>query len=128
MPVVLPSFARPCTLPARARRPPPRRTCLARFDGGDITRWSPDRITRRGLVRTFQIARGFPRLSVRENLMLYGARQPGEILWKAWARPAEVARREHELSVRAAAVAGRLNLARVLDDPAAALSGGQKKL
>src|SRR5207244_8944302 len=83
---------------------PPERG-VVRFDGDDVTRWAPDRITRRGLVRTFQIARGFPRLSVRENLMLYGARQPGEVLWKAWARPAEVARREHELSRRAATVA-----------------------
>src|SRR5438270_11595790 len=46
------------------------------FDGLDITGWRPDRITRRGLVRTFQIARGFPRLSVMENLLLYGADQP----------------------------------------------------
>ena len=99
-----------------------------RFDGEDVTRWRPDRITRRGLVRTFQIARGFPRLSVRENLMLYGAAQPGAVRWKAWARPAAVARRETELSARAATVARRLNLTRVLDDPAAALSGGQKKL
>jgi branched-chain amino acid transport system ATP-binding protein/neutral amino acid transport system ATP-binding protein len=106
--------------------PPERGT--VRFDGEDVTGWAPDRITRRGLVRTFQIARGFPRLSVRENLMLYGARQPGEVLWRAWARPAGVARRERELSARAAEVARRLNLTRVLDDPAAALSGGQKKL
>ena len=106
---------------------PPERGRV-RFDGEDITGFTPDRVTRRGLVRTFQIARGFPRLSVRENLMLYGARQPGETLWKAWARPADVARREAELSARAEAVARRLNLGRVLDDRAAALSGGQKKL
>jgi ABC-type branched-subunit amino acid transport system ATPase component len=65
---------------------------------------------------------------VRENLMLYGARQPGERLWKAWTRTRDVAERERELSTRAESVARRLNLARVLDDPASALSGGQKKL
>ena len=65
-----------------------------RFDGEDITGWRADRVTRRGLVRTFQIARGFPRLSVLENLMLYGAGQPGESLWRALARPPAVARRE----------------------------------
>ncbi|MEA2774067.1 MAG: branched-chain amino acid transport system ATP-binding protein, partial [Acetobacteraceae bacterium] len=43
------------------------------FNGEDITGWRPDRVTRRGLVRTFQIARGCPRLTVRENLLLYGA-------------------------------------------------------
>jgi ABC-type branched-subunit amino acid transport system ATPase component len=57
-----------------------------------------------GLVRTFQIARGFPRLSVIENLLLYGARQPGETLWKSIARPAAVGRREAELRERAAAI------------------------
>jgi branched-chain amino acid transport system ATP-binding protein len=46
------------------------------FDGRDVTGWRPDRVTRAGLVRTFQIARGFPRLSVLENLMLYGDHQP----------------------------------------------------
>ncbi len=98
------------------------------FDGRDITGQTPHRITQRGLVRTFQIARGFPRLSVIENLMLYGARQPGETLWKSIARPAAVGRREAELRERAAAIARRLNLGRVANDPASALSGGQKKL
>ena len=51
---------------------------LVRFAGHDITGWRADRVTRIGLVRSFQIARGFPRLSVLENLMLYGPRQPGE--------------------------------------------------
>ena len=99
-----------------------------RFDGHDITGWRADRVTRAGLVRTFQIARGFPRLSVLEHLMLYGAAQPGEGLWGAIGRPAAVARRERELERRAWAVADRLNLARAANDPAATLSGGQKKL
>jgi len=98
------------------------------FDGHDITRSPAHRITQQGLVRTFQIARGFPRLSVMENLMLYGVRQPGETLWNSIARPAAVSRRESELRERAAMVARRLNLGRVANDPASALSGGQKKL
>ena len=58
------------------------------FDGRDITGLArPIAITPAGLVRTFQIARGFPRLSVLENLMLYGARQPGETLWQAVRAP-----------------------------------------
>jgi ABC-type branched-subunit amino acid transport system ATPase component len=98
------------------------------FGGRDITGWRADRVTRAGLVRTFQIARGFPRLSVLEHLMLYGAGQPGESLWRAIGRPAAVARRERALESRAWAVASRLSLARVANDPAATLSGGQKKL
>jgi ABC-type branched-subunit amino acid transport system ATPase component len=98
------------------------------FDGDDITGASPHRITQRGLVRTFQIARGFPRLSVMENLLLYGDRQPGESLWKAALRVPAVAQREGALRERARAIAARLNLTRVLHDAASDLSGGQKKL
>ncbi len=99
-----------------------------RFDGRDITGWRPDRIAAAGLVRTFQIARGFPRLSVYENLLLYGDRQPGERVGVALLKPAIALRREGELVERAYGVAKRLNLVRVLNDPAASLSGGQKKL
>lgn len=99
-----------------------------RFDGHDITGARPDRITRLGLVRSFQIARGFPRLSVLENLMLYGAHQPGESLWRAVVRHPAVALREQALFERAVEVARRLNLLRVANNPASALSGGQKKL
>jgi ABC-type branched-subunit amino acid transport system ATPase component len=98
------------------------------FDGADITGWAPHRVTARGLVRTFQVARGFPRLSVLENLLLYGARQPGETLWRAIARTPGVARRERALRERALAVAARLRLSPLLDAPASDLSGGQKKL
>jgi len=98
------------------------------FDGRDVTGWRADRVTQAGLVRTFQIARGFPRLTVLENLLLYGDGQPGESLARAIARPAAVRRREAALTERALAVAQRLNLTRVIDDPASDLSGGQKKL
>jgi branched-chain amino acid transport system ATP-binding protein/neutral amino acid transport system ATP-binding protein len=99
-----------------------------RFDGRDIAGWRPDRIAGAGLVRTFQIARGFPRLSVYENLLLYGDRQPGERVAAALLRPLAALKREEELVARAFAVASRLNLARLLNQPAANLSGGQKKL
>ena len=99
-----------------------------RFDGAPITFWRPDRITSAGLVRTFQIARGFPRLSVLENLLLYGKYQPGETLVHALLRSPGARRREAELRERARAIAQRLNLSRVLSNRAADLSGGQKKL
>ena len=43
-------------------------------------------------------------------------------------RSAAALRRESELIDRAFAIASRLNLVRVLNDPASSLSGGQKKL
>jgi ABC-type branched-subunit amino acid transport system ATPase component len=99
-----------------------------RFAGQSIAGLRPDRIARAGLVRTFQIAHGFPRLSVLENLLLYGPDQPGERLLPAILRPPAARRRDDELHAQAVAIAGRLNLSGVLDNRAADISGGQKKL
>ena len=96
-----------------------------RLAGRDITGWRPDRIARAGLTRTFQVARGIPRLSVIDNLLLYAPNQPGEGLLYAFLGSK---RAEREALGRAFAVADRLGLARVADNPASELSGGQKKL
>jgi branched-chain amino acid transport system ATP-binding protein len=98
------------------------------FDEADITGTRPDVIARRGLVRTFQIARGFPRLTVLEHLLLHGQAQPGETLSVALLRTAAMQEREAALYARALEVARRLDLTRVLSNTAAELSGGQKKL
>src|SRR2546423_258495 len=75
------------------------------FAGQDITGWRADRISSVGLSRTFQIARGFPRLSVYENLLLYGDRQPGERTSTALLSSRAALRRESELIDRAYAIA-----------------------
>jgi len=98
------------------------------FDGQDITGSSAEKVSQRGLVRTFQVARGFPRLSVMENLLLYGAEQPGERLIDALLRTIGSRRRERHLIDRAHAIAERLALTAVLDNRADEISGGQKKL
>jgi ABC-type branched-subunit amino acid transport system ATPase component len=106
---------------------PPDRGSIV-FDGHDITGLRPDRITQAGLVRTFQIARGLPRLSVLENLLVYGAAQPGERVSTALLRTAAAQQREDQLVARAVGIARRLNLTGVIRNPASDLSGGQKKL
>ena len=40
------------------------------LDSQDMTRWKPQRIAREGVVRTFQKARSFGRLSVSENVIV----------------------------------------------------------
>ena len=97
-------------------------------NGENIAGLRPDQISRRGLVRSFQIARGLPNLSVLDNLMIYGQRQPGEGVFAALRRSPAALAREEELLEAAVAIARRLNLTRVIRQPAAALSGGQKKL
>ena len=87
-----------------------------RFDGREIAGLAPDVVSRAGLVRTFQVARGFPKLSVFQHLMLYGRDQPGETLWQAIVGTRAAREREAALAEQA------------WDNPATALSGGQKKL
>lgn len=94
----------------------------------DLVRLAPDQISRLGLVRTFQIARGLPRMTVFEHLMLYGQDQPGESLWSLMTRAGAVRQREAELAEKALAIARRVRLEAVVDNPVTALSGGQKKL
>jgi ABC-type branched-subunit amino acid transport system ATPase component len=98
------------------------------FNGSDVTKYSADQVSRAGMVRTFQVARGFPRLSVFQHLMLYGRAQPGETLWQAIVGTRAARRREAELAERAWETARFLRLDQLIDNPATALSGGQKKL
>ncbi|MCU0906347.1 MAG: ABC transporter ATP-binding protein [Rhodobacteraceae bacterium] len=98
------------------------------FNGADITGLTPDRIHAHGLVRTFQIARGFPTLTVLETLLLHGEDQPGEAMLTALFAPSRARARERELLDRAHGIARRLKLTHVLGNLTDALSGGQKKL
>jgi ABC-type branched-subunit amino acid transport system ATPase component len=88
----------------------------------------PEQITALGMVRTFQIARGLPKMTVFEHLMLYGQRQPGESLLRLLTGARGVRAHEALMAETALAVARRLKLAHVIDNPVTALSGGQKKL
>lgn len=99
-----------------------------RFGGQDISGKRPHEIARRGLVRTFQIARGFPNLTVMEGLLVYGREHPGESAISALWRGARIKTYEEEMVERARAVAERLQLTRVLNNYASEISGGQKKL
>ena len=98
------------------------------FDGEDVTRWRPERISRRGLVRTFQIARGFRQLTVFESLLLHGIDQVGESVIPALLNARAARLREEQLAERAISVARRLKLDHVIDNMSSDLSGGQKKL
>ncbi len=98
------------------------------LDGAEITGLSPHELFHKGLLRTFQIAHEFGTLTVRENLMMVPANQPGEILWDAWFRGGAVRARESEVRARADEVIAFLEIGHVADEYAGNLSGGQKKL
>ena len=98
------------------------------LDGEDITGLAPHDLFAKGLLRTFQIAHEFSTLTVRENLMMVPAGQPGETLLDVWLRPSRVRSREEEVRARADDVIGFLEMGHVADELAGNLSGGQKKL
>jgi branched-chain amino acid transport system ATP-binding protein len=99
-----------------------------RFEGADIARKRPEVVSRSGLVRSFQLARGCPRMTVFEHLMLYGPKQTGEGMVRALTNPGLIRSQEQALRERAYEIARRLRLDHVLDNLVTDLSGGQKKL
>lgn len=96
--------------------------------GEDVTALPAHARARRGLTRTFQLARELDRLTVIENLVLAVPDQPGETLWRALLRPPAVARAERAAIARAGELLETVGLADKRHQPARALSGGQKKL
>ncbi len=65
------------------------------FDGEEVRGKKPWQVARLGMVRTFQTPVGFPTLSVWDNLMVSGASDEAESLWRAiagrraWGPPLE---------------------------------------
>lgn len=97
------------------------------YNGSTITNTSPNRLARRGLVRTFQLTKSLSRLKVIDNMRLGAAGQTGERILPAifkftWGS------QEDQITARAMELLERFNLAAKADDFAGSLSGGQRKL
>ena len=97
------------------------------FDGEDVTGLQSHQLFHKGLLRTFQIAHEFSKLTVLENLMMVPAAQAGESLASTWFRPALVRRQETIVLEKAREVLEFLNLSHLSNSIAGNLSGGQKK-
>ncbi|WP_226006283.1 ABC transporter ATP-binding protein [Natrinema salinisoli] len=100
------------------------------FDGEDITGREPYQIANRGLVRTFQIAREFPEMTVLENMMLAPKGQLGESLWRSVTPIArgDVVEQEKEMRERAWEMLEFFEIDHLAHEYAGNLSGGQRKL
>ena len=98
------------------------------LDGADITGRRTHELFALGLVRTFQIAHEFARMTVLENLMVVPSGQTGESLFAAWLRWGKVRAEEARIRERAEGVLEFLRLDRLAGELAGNLSGGQKKL
>jgi len=98
------------------------------YDGSDVTRTPAYRRAQRGLVRTFQLASEFKRLTVIENLLAAVPNQRGDSL-----RGSLLGRRywgdeERRCVLQAEAMLERFGLTALADTYAGELSGGQRRL
>jgi neutral amino acid transport system ATP-binding protein len=100
----------------------------ARLEGEEVLHLPAYAIARRGMVRTFQITRALAAMPVIDNMMLAAPAQPGERLRDVLLRPAAVRRREREVREQAVELLEIFDLARLADEYAGTLSGGQRKL
>ena len=100
------------------------------FEGEDITGLRPHRIARRGLVRTFQIARELAEMTVLENLMLAPQGQIGESAIRAVTPGLRgaVVEEETDLRERAWETLEFFEIDHLAHEHAGNLSGGQRKL
>jgi branched-chain amino acid transport system ATP-binding protein len=101
-----------------------------RFAGEDITGLSTHRIARRGLVRTFQIARELGGMTVIENMLLAPQGQSGEALWRSVTPGARggVVREEEDLIEQVWETLDFFDIEHLAAEEAGGLSGGQRKL
>jgi len=98
--------------------------------GEDITGLEPYQIAQRGLVRTFQIARELPEMTVLENLMLAPKNQLGESAIRSVVPGlrGDVVSQERELREQAWETLEFFEIDHLATEYAGTLSGGQRKL
>jgi branched-chain amino acid transport system ATP-binding protein len=98
------------------------------LNGAEINAELPHRRIKRGLGRTFQIPRPFSEMTILDNMLTAAQAQSGERMFATWFTPGRVAREERINIDKAMAWLEFLGLARLAQEPARVLSGGQRKL
>ncbi|WP_278265967.1 ABC transporter ATP-binding protein [Nocardia sp. AG03] len=98
-----------------------------RFGDTDLASVRPDALAGLGIARTFQNLGLFPRLSVRDNILVGAHHRAGAGFISAGLRLPRVRREERTLRAEADALLDRLDLTSVADHPAAGLPFGTLK-
>jgi branched-chain amino acid transport system ATP-binding protein len=99
------------------------------FEGTQVQGKPPHKISRMGMIRTFQTPREWPALSVLENLILAGYEPRRERFWRSLIGPTRAEKeRANEQLVRARAILEEFGLLDLRNERAGNLSGGQKRL
>ncbi|PWB57288.1 MAG: ABC transporter ATP-binding protein [Bradyrhizobiaceae bacterium] len=93
-----------------------------RVDGHGVTGLRPSELNRRGVSRTFQLLQVFPKLTVRENLILAGQEHQGRMLARLFGK------RDAGLTAQADRMIAFFRLSHLAEETAGSLSYGQQKL
>lgn len=93
-----------------------------------VTRPSPHRLARKGLIRTFQSSRVFPDLSVLDNLLVAVPGQVGDRVFSALLGPRRWLSQETTAQSQAMELLSEFNLAQPAYSRCGDLSGGQQKI
>jgi neutral amino acid transport system ATP-binding protein len=96
------------------------------LDGDLLVGVPAHRVAQRGMVRTFQLTKVLPRLSVLDNMLVAAKVQPGASLRGAILGGWRGAERENEKQARD--ILDRFGLSTMTGENAGTLSGGQRKL
>ncbi len=98
------------------------------FKGRRIDGLAPYEVAHGGIVRTFQMARVLPKMTVLENMLVASPHQTGEGLTSLCLRPKRVQKEEAENRKRALELIDLVGLSHLKDQFAENLSYGQQKL
>ena len=98
------------------------------FQQQPIQNLPPHQIARKGLIRTFQVARVLSRLTVLENMLLGTQQQTGENLFAVIVQQHKIKQEEKINREKAITILESVGLVEKAYDYAGALSGGQRKL
>jgi len=98
------------------------------FQGKKINGLKPHEILLKGLGRTFQITRTYPRMTVLENMLVAPKNQVGENIISLFLRGEEVSEQEEQLVKESMDLLRFLEIDHLQDEYASNLSGGQLKL
>lgn len=99
-----------------------------RFNGQAIGSLPMHLVSRKGLLRSFQISREWPRFTVMENMLAAAIDQPRAAMWRAVFRPGPLRRAHQRDLARARDLLDEFGLFALRDDVASTLSGGQRRL
>ena len=98
------------------------------YKNKNITKSQPYKISRLGIVRTFQLTKVFDRMTVLENLMFSGSSIKNDSLFNSIFNTSNNKNYEKSLKDKSFKIMEDLNIHQMADSYAMELSGGQKKL